>query len=344
MAVFNRPSRPLAGSFGIYKMSKNFYIFGAGFTKSIFDYAPLNDQLVNALLDLNPSSPLKSLSEKYGTQDIELLLTKLDIDIQQGQHESELRICINTELAEYFQQFRFKSAILNNKKWLEEFALNIFHKNDVILNLNYECFLEGLLDYLEIWNPNQGYGTIENMLVGEENINTNNIQILKIHGSENFTLQNYFDKPECASLSFEFNKQIFPKSAAHSFLGPRSIPMHSSNKNSAKPYIIAPSYVKIPTVEISYLMLDAMEAIQKSKNVIVVGCGLRPEDSFLWLLLTRFLRHPEWKKRKIIIISPEANSLGTRIKQYWGVNVNDSVVEIPSKLEDAIEQLIELTQ
>ena len=314
------------------------------FTKSIFDNAPLNDQLVDALLDLNPSSPLKSLSDRYGTQDIELLLTKLDIDIQLGQYKSELRISINTELAEYFQQFRFNPDILNQKKWLQGFANNTFHKNDVILNLNYECFLEGLLDYFEIWNPNQGYGAIENMLVGKENINTNNIQILKIHGSENFTQQNYFDKPESAALSFEFNEQIFPKSAAHSFLGARSIPTHSSNKNNAKPYIIAPSYVKIPTVEISYLMLDAIESISKSKTVIIVGCGLRPEDSFLWLLLTRFLRHPEWKKRKIIIISPEACSIGTKIKQYWGVNVNESVVVIPSKLEDATEQLIEATQ
>lgn len=325
-------------------MSNNFFIFGAGFTKSIFDDAPLNDQLIDALLDQNPSSQLKNLSAKYGTQDIELLLTKLDIDIQQGQYKPELRVSINTELAEYFQQFRFASDILKNKKWLEEFARNTFHKNDVILNLNYECFLEGFLDYLGIWNPNQGYGVIENMLVGKENINTNNIQILKIHGSENFTLQNYFDKPESAALSFEFNAQIFPKSAAHSFLGARSIPTHSSNKNSAKPYIIAPSYVKIPTVEISYLMLDAIEAIKKAKTVIVVGCGLRPEDSFLWLLLTRFLRHPEWKKRKIVIISPDANALGTRIKQYWGVNVKESVVEIPSKLEDALEQLIAATQ
>ncbi len=320
-------------------MNNNFYIFGAGFTKSVFTNAPLNDQLVDALLNVNPSSPLKSLSDKYDTQDIELLLTKLDIDIQQGQYKSEFRNRINKEIAEYFQQFRFNSNILENQKWLEEFACNAFHKNDVILNLNYECFLEGLLDYYEIWNPNKGYGAIENMLVGEDNININNIQILKIHGSEHFTLQNYFDKPESVVLSYEFNKHIFPKSAAHSFLGARSTPIHSSS-NNAKPYIIAPSYVKIPTVEISYLMIDAIEAISKSKNVIIIGCSLRPEDSFLWLLLTRFLRHPEWKKRKIVIINPDACSLGRKIKQYWGVNINESILEIQSKIEESIEQII----
>lgn len=325
-------------------MSDNFYIFGAGFTKAVFDYAPLNNQLLDSLLDVNPSSPLKSLADKYDTKDIELLLTKLDIDIQQGLHESELRNCINKEIAEYFQQFRFKPDILKDKNWLEEFACNIFQENDVILNLNYECFLEGLLDYFEIWNPNKGYGAIENMLVGQENINQKNIQILKIHGSEYFTMQNYFDKPKSVALSYEFNKHIFPRSGANSFLGPRSITRTTSTIDSARPYIIAPSYVKIPTVEISYLMLDAIEAIHKSKNVFIVGCGLRPEDNYLWILLTHFLRHPDWEKRKIIIISPDACSLGLKIKQYWGVNVSQSIMEISSKLEDAVKVLIAATK
>jgi len=267
-------------------MSDNFYILGAGFTKAVFNSAPLNDQLFGKLVDTNPSSTLKSLAEKYDTQDIELLLTKLDIDIQQGHYEPELRIRINNEIACYFQRFRFTPDILNENAWIEEFACNAFQEDDVILNLNYECFLEGLLDYFDIWNPNKGYGVIDNILVGEDNINAKNIQILKIHGSEHFTLQKYFDKPESAALSYEFNENIFPKSGAHSFLGPRSIPSHSSERDEVRPYVIAPSYVKIPTVEIAYLMIDAIEAINKSKNVIVIGCGLRLEDSFLWLLLT----------------------------------------------------------
>lgn len=325
-------------------MDSNFYILGAGFTKAVFDYAPLNNQLLGALLEVYPSSHLKILAEKYNTKDIELLLTKLDIDIQQGLQEKQFRTDINKEIAEYFQQFRFKSDILERNKWLQEFACNVFQENDVILNLNYECFLEGLLDYFEIWNPNKGYGAIENMLVGEENINQKNIQILKIHGSENFTMQNYFDKPDSVALSYEFNGHIFPKSGTHSFLGARSIPRPSSQKDSARPYIIAPSYVKIPTVEISYLMLDAIEAVNKSKNIIVIGCGLRPEDNFLWILLTRFLRHPDWKERKIIILSPDACSLGQRIKQYWGVNVSQSVMEISSRIQDSVKILIAATR
>lgn len=321
----------------------NFFVFGAGYTKSIFDSAPLNNQLVNALLDLNPSSHLKTLSDKYATQDIELLLTKLDIDIQQGQYSSEIRNEINREIAEYFQRFRFKPDILENKKWLKKFAFNSFRKNDVILNLNYDCFLEGLLDYLGVWNPNKGYGIINNILIDDSCTNVNNIQILKIHGSENFTLQPYANYAESSTVSFEFNESIFPKSAANCFLGPRSIPRPAfKQKVVAKPYIIAPSYVKIPVVEISYLMIDAIEAVKAADKMIIIGCSLRSEDSILWLLLTTFLKGPNCKNRKYIIITPEAKSLGNRIRQYWGVNVNNCLIEIPSKLENAIDELCTL--
>jgi len=43
-------------------------------------------------------------------------------------------------------------------------------------------------------------------------------------------------------------------------------------------------------------------------------------------------------------ITPEANSLGKRIRQYWGVNVNNRLIEIPSKLENAIDELCTLLE
>ena len=321
---------------------RNFFIFGAGFTKSVFDNAPLNDQLVNALLDFNPSSPLKTLSDQYHTHDIELLLTKLDIDIQQGQYDSEIRNKINGDIAGYFQRFRFKPGILDEIKWLRKFALNSFSNDDVIVNLNYECFLEGLLDYMGIWNPNEGYGVIHNPLIDDSHVNVKNIQILKIHGSENFTQQPFLDKPENSSVTFEFSENIFPKSAANSFLGPRSVPVPFRKNHAVKPYIIAPSYVKIPVVEIFYLMIDAIEASKTSDKMIIIGSSLRPEDSFLWLLSTTFFRNPNWRNRKSIIIGPEANSIGNRIRQFWGGSVSNCLIEIPSKLENAIDELCAL--
>ncbi len=143
-------------------------------------------------------------------------------------------------------------------------------------------------------------------------------------------------------MSFEFNERIFLRSASNCFLGPRSIPASSSRKNHGiRPYIIAPSYVKIPAVEITYLMIDALAAIKESEKIIVIGCGLRPGDSFLWLLLTSFLKHPNWRKRKVITVSPNANKLIDRIKLYWCMNVNENFVVITSTLEEAIDQLTE---
>jgi flagellar basal body rod protein FlgC len=317
----------------------NFFIIGAGFTKAIFENAPLNNELVNAILDFNPSSQLKTLSEKYNTYDIELLLTKLDIDIYQGSYNIEIRNEINANIADYFQRFRFKPNILKEKRWLVEFASKSFSRDDTIINLNYDCFLEGLLDYLGIWNPNKGYGAIFNPLIDDSCVNINNIQILKVHGSENFTNQPIFDRPESSRVTFEFNENIFPKSAANIFFGPRSVPVPFDKYHPPKPYIIAPSYVKIPVVDIIYLMIDAIAASKISDKMIIIGCNLRPEDSFLWLLLTTFFRNPAWESRKFVILSPEANSIGKRISQFWGGSVTKCLTEIPFKLENSIDEL-----
>mgnify|MGYP001604522147 CR=1 FL=1 len=322
-------------------MTNSTFIFGAGFTKSIFDSAPLNNQLIDALLEINPTGPLKKFSDEYKSKDIELVLTKLDIDTQQGNYALEIRQEINAEIANYFQRFRFRTEIMSDKTWLERFAINSFAQNDVILNLNYDCFLEGLLDYAEVWNPNKGYGIIANQLVEDAHINPKNIQMLKIHGSENFSYQPFDDKSESYFIAYEFNEAIFPKSAKNTFYGRRSITRAvSGSTDVARPYIIAPSYVKIPSIEISYLMLDAIEAAKNSKNLIIVGCSMRPEDSFLWLLLTRFFHNPNWMERKIILVDPQATIISQKIKQHWGVNLDNSIVEIPLKLENALDDLL----
>jgi hypothetical protein len=326
---------------GGINMTNNTFISGAGFTKSIFDDAPLNNQLIDALLGVNPSGPLKEFSDEYNSRDIELVLTKLDIDIQQGKYASDNRKEINAEIAGYFQRFRFRPEILGEKTWLETFATKLFLQDDVILNLNYDCFLEGLLDYVEVWNPNRGYGNITNPLVEDSHINPMNIQILKIHGSEHFSSQPFQDKPESYFITYEFNESIFPRSAKNTFYGRRSITRAASDPSDvAKPYIIAPSYVKIPPIEISYLMLDAIEAVKNSKNLIIIGCGMRSEDSYLWLLLTRFLVNDNWRERKIIIVDPQAARISQKIKQHWAVNLDNSIAEIPHKLETGIDELL----
>ena len=55
------------------------------------------------------------------------------------------------------------------------------------------------------------------------------------------------------------------------------------------PYVIAPSYVKVPRVEIAYLMLEALSESAKANRLIIIGSALRKEDSFLTLIITTFL-------------------------------------------------------
>jgi hypothetical protein len=326
-------------------MMQNFFLFGSGFTKSVFQNAPLNDTLLDELLKVNSLSPLHNLSRKFETKDIENLLTRLDIDLQlrPQKYENNIRKQIEGEIAYYFQKFRFQNEVLSNNSWLNNFATKVFHKNDTIVNLNYDCFLEGLLDYFEVWSPQKGYGWVDNILVDRSISNPKDIKMLKIHGSENFTSILYEDNPDSSDIIFEFSKEIFPHSALNSCLGPLSLPMQENGQlEGIKSYVIAPSFVKIPSVKITYLMLDALEAVKKSKMFFIIGCGLRHEDNFLWLLLTSFLHNPEWEKRKIVIVSPDAEKLSERIKRFWGVPVANNIIKIPHKLEEKIDDLVGL--
>jgi hypothetical protein len=86
-------------------------------------------------------------------------------------------------------------------------------------------------------------------------------------------------------------------------------------------------------------MLDALKAASDSQNLIVIGCGLRPEDAFLTLLLTHFLRQPNWQDRKIIIVDPYANNIAQKVKDYWGVNIDKCILPIEGGIEYSLNQL-----
>ena len=81
-------------------------------------------------------------------------------------------------------------------------------------------------------------------------------------------------------IGFNINSSIYPKSGANSHLGGGAL--------NPRPYIIAPSFVKIPHAEIAAMMLDLLDIATKAKSLAIIGCGMRPEDSFLRLLITRF--------------------------------------------------------
>ena len=106
-------------------------------------------------------------------------------------------------------------------------------------------------------------------------------------------------------------------------------------------YLIAPSYVKVPTVEMTYLMLDALSASATATNLVIIGSALRPEDGFLTLILTNFLRQPSWRTRRVFIVDLAANAISSRVKKFWGVNVSSQIVPIEERLEISVSSLVE---
>jgi hypothetical protein len=93
-----------------------------------------------------------------------------------------------------------------------------------------------------------------------------------------------------------FDECFFPRSAKNTHIG--------YGAGTGRSYLIAPSYVKIPGVEITYLMLDALAASAQAEKLVVIGSALRPEDSFLTVVVTNFLHQPSWRNRKIIVVDP----------------------------------------
>ena len=311
----------------------NLFLIGAGFTKAVFPNAPLNKDLLPVLCKGTPRTTLKKYYREYKTDDIEILLTRLDLDILHPKAKQQtalqtVRKAIERQLAEYFQQFRFGKGKHCNKDWLNRFSKEVFQPNDAIVSINYDCFLEGLLDHYKMWSPINGYPSSIN--VGKYKdlpVNPEGIIIYKIHGSENFRLHKTNISPVLCGELFESYKN-------------RSY----SQIHPAGPYIIAPSFVKIPHEDIERMMIEVLDVADKAKNFIIIGCSMRPEDTFLWLLLTTFLYRPD-KNGRIIIVDPQADSTKEKINShYWGGNEVTNVVEINGELqkEDILDELLKV--
>ena len=320
-------------------MSMNLFIVGAGFTKAVFPCAPLNSELMAELKRNFSNSVSCRLQEQYATSDIEIALTKLDADIAMSWGEDEryrelveLRRAVENELGSYFSSYRASEELLSQFRWLTEFIDQAFAPGDVVVGLNYDCLLEGALDCKGNWSPQGGYGSSFGHLPVDEVFSTSPVTVLKIHGSANFGIAPYFNKPTASSVGFFFDEKWFPRSAKNTHFG--------YGAGTERPYLIAPSYVKLPTVEIAYLMLDALAAAATAEKLIVIGCALRPEDTFLGLIVTHFLRQSNWSARRIIVMDPKASGICERIRNYWGVDVSQQIVGIEANLESSVPELM----
>lgn len=309
----------------------NLFIIGAGFTKAVFPTAPLNDDFLTQVVGPEPdSSPLGKVWSKYGLSNIEILLTRLDLDLVTGKSDfsEDDRNAVSRQLADFVSRFRFKEDV----EWLRPLT-QIISDNDVIISLNYDCFLEGFLDFHNAWSPKGGYHIITSA-PWDDSLpdNQRNIRILKIHGSESFRRSAFLDKPESLTVGLKINSALFPRSGLNKEFG-----CHPDDGA----YVISPSFTKQFNLELQYLLLDATRFARVAKNLIIIGCGLRPEDSYLWLVLTSFMKSPRWEKKRTFIVSLRASETNKRIENFWGRKIFDhqNLIAIDSDFQSAISRL-----
>jgi hypothetical protein len=195
-----------------------------------------------------------------------------------------------------------------NNPDLSIFFNDIIQPNDIIVSLNYDCLLEGVLDFYDVWKPNNGYAYITNPL--DNSINPNNIQIYKIHGSENFRISSSLPNNERKFIGYEINDKIFPKSGVSKHFGGGAL--------DPEPYLIAPSYVKIPHATMAIMMNDLLIRSKDYNNLIIIGCGLRDEDVYLRQLIISFLSQHDIQKR-LFIVDPNSIDLMKKIDVFLPV-------------------------
>ena len=320
-------------------VSNTLFIVGAGFTRAAFPQAPLNRDLCAALIEAG-SATLAKHRARTAADDIETLLTMMDIEASRGAAVRPDRRQINRDLAAFFSRFRASALLPNLPDWLRAFGTDVVRPGDAIVSLNYDCLLEGALDILEIWTPRGGYGRITNPVADTISANPGGIVVYKIHGSENFTESGVFPptNPRRTSIGVEINAARFPVSGAHMHIYGGMI--------DPRPYVIAPSFVKAPHVEIAALMIDALRAAESTRHLAVIGCGMRPEDSFLWLLLTQFVTRVRDERGGLILVGPNAAALSDRIEEYWGRGLPDwlEVAAIEQGVQDSIGSLVRLVR
>jgi len=332
-------SEQLSGGSLTERRPFNLFVFGSGFTRAAFPGAPLNRDLLSTLIAKRRASA-SQLLDRYGVEDIEIALTRLDCDISAEEAAGDLRgpsralrRRLETELAEYFLEFCASESLLTQSCWMTSFIDEGVKPRDVAISLNYDCLLEGALDCRGKWSPRGGYGfPVESPLFGRAEYRRSPVTVLKIHGSANFWIAPYADQPAAKTVGFLFDEQLFPRSGKGKHFG--------YGGGSGRRYVIAPSYVKVPTVEVTHMMLTALDAASKARNLAFIGSSLRPEDQFLTVLMTHFLRRRGWQHKRIVVVSPQAPRICERIRKYWGVDVSRQIRPIAKTIQASVDELL----
>jgi hypothetical protein len=258
------------------------YLLGAGFTRAVVGEKALLTHEIMSTLDISKFPEIHEYYEK-AFPDIEQFLSILDLQVLHfrqinqsfSDHLNNIRRSIVQQIINRVDINVLNIKNLKNYTLLKKFISTI-PKNSHILSLNYDCILDQGLYLAGRWSPFGGYCYPTFPHSRNENDSKDRILLLKLHGSCNFRDaeegQEYFN--------IEINNGIFPR-----------IHVDLNTRNSVfndKSHILVMSYIKQFHNGIMLLWRRAISALRNAEKLVIIGCSLREEDSFLRFALYHF--------------------------------------------------------
>lgn len=348
------------------KKLKTVYLLGAGFTKGIINENKFNPPLLKDLTNI----VVQKLLERYeaylkelvipffnkditNIENIELILTYIDVLIEILPDEQK-------EILKNIRSYTVKSIIEEIKKItpqsLEDYKkdvadefVRLLNKGDIIISFNYDTVLENLLWLNKVWSPFGGYFNDSEFVFtssSQHHLNKKlmDINIIKLHGSINFLKSRYYN-PTGKEINFQYDCWIGTKINEETF---PEIHADFSVADGEGEYLVVPSYIKKfgGNYYILFLWQKAYEALAESFRIIIIGYSF-PDGDELSRMLFSFIRYDngpslEVVKRRIFIVSPEAETIWKKIRRY--IPISDSYINkviISDKLENKIKELKE---
>lgn len=253
------------------------YLIGAGFTRAVVgEKAPLTHEIMPKL-NISNFPEIRDDFEK-AFPDIEQFLSILDLKYLHFQqinksfadHINVIRQSIIQQVVELVDINNLNIEKLEKYSLLKRIVTSIPNKS-YLLTLNYDCVLDQGLYLSNRWSPIGGYNYTNFPITRNENISKDQIIVLKLHGSCNFR-DTEDDQPY---PTIEINNRIFPG-------------INSDVNAGGNPHVLVMSYIKQFHNGIMSLWREAISVLKEADKLIVIGCSLREEDTFLRFALYHF--------------------------------------------------------
>ncbi len=320
-------------------------LLGAGFTRAVLgDSAPLTNELMDKL----HISDFPEIIEEYDRSypDVEQFLTMLDLKCLHfrqcndsiAERLDNIREHIVQQIVSQVDISRLRIDDIDQYCWLNKFIDSI-PKGSRILTLNYDCVLEQGLWLSKRWSPFGGYPCYDFMRPVNENDSIDGILVLKLHGSCNFKvwrsgqvgledIDNHIDPNR---FNIEVTEKIFPGICAH---------INCSQFHSDIPHILVMSYIKPFHTGIMCIWREAISYLSRSEKLIIIGCSLREEDTFLRFALNHFGMKQNAGQFSIDIIDKDEEScrkIEAKVKKLVAHPDKQQITPFPGGLENYLE-------